>query len=432
MYRFTYVPCPHTNEVLAQIVLECLEMYNIHEKLSCVVVDNCSTNDKMMQVLKHRFDPSTLLLDGAFLHLRCSAHILNLVVQDGLEVIASGIELVRNCVSFWCATPKRMQMFEDKARILRIDCSRKLVLDCKTRWNSTYLMLESAKPYKDVFAKLKIQHPRFKFEVPSVDEWKWIDSMCKKLAKFHKVTEIFSGRRYPTANLFFRKVCNIKIALMSWLSSDELIIREMAEKMMEKFEKYWSSISGILAIAAILDPRDKMECVEHYFNMIYADSASLEIENVKSLLLQLLYEYQDSSNEIQSVEYVSTSSAVLGKRCVYSNDDDEDAADFGTAKKSKKRKANVNSELAYYLEDSPLPDSEGYDVLNHWKTDLRCPTLRKIARDILAIPVSTVASESAFSMGGRVVSPHRSRLHVDTVEALMCMQNWIGGDYAGK
>ncbi|CAN1822373.1 Putative AC transposase [Linum perenne] len=48
-----------------------------------------------------------------------------------------------------------------------------------------------------------------------------------------------------------------------------------------------------------------------------------------------------------------------------------------------------------------------------------------IARDVLAVPVTTVASESAFSYGGRLVSPSRSRLCSDTVEALMCAQNWL-------
>jgi len=55
-----------------------------------------------------------------------------------------------------------------------------------------------------------------------------------------------------------------------------------------------------------------------------------------------------------------------------------------------------------------------------------------IDRDILAIPVSTVAYESAFSMGGRVVSLHRSRLHAETVEALMCLQNWMIGGMKGN
>ncbi|KAK3218032.1 hypothetical protein Dsin_012002 [Dipteronia sinensis] len=51
--------------------------------------------------------------------------------------------------------------------------------------------------------------------------------------------------------------------------------------------------------------------------------------------------------------------------------------------------------------------------------------LSKIARDVLAIPVSPVTSESAFSTGGRILSSCRSRLHAHTTEALMCTQNWI-------
>ncbi|KAK2638141.1 hypothetical protein Ddye_025936 [Dipteronia dyeriana] len=59
------------------------------------------------------------------------------------------------------------------------------------------------------------------------------------------------------------------------------------------------------------------------------------------------------------------------------------------------------------------------------KREERYPTLHCIARDILAIPVSTVASELAFSTGGRFVGPHRSRLHPKTIEALMCAQDWL-------
>ena len=37
----------------------------------------------------------------------------------------------------------------------------------------------------------------------------------------------------------------------------------------------------------------------------------------------------------------------------------------------------------------------------------------------------TVASESAFSTGERVVSDFRSRLTTDTIEALICLQDWL-------
>jgi hypothetical protein len=57
--------------------------------------------------------------------------------------------------------------------------------------------------------------------------------------------------------------------------------------------------------------------------------------------------------------------------------------------------------------------------------------LTKIARDIFAIPFSTVASESAFSTSGRVLSEHRSRLTPEILEALMCSQDWMRRKYIG-
>jgi len=48
-----------------------------------------------------------------------------------------------------------------------------------------------------------------------------------------------------------------------------------------------------------------------------------------------------------------------------------------------------------------------------------------MARDVLAAPASTVASESAFSTSGRIVSDYRSRLTSKIVQALVCLQDWL-------
>ncbi|KAL2542598.1 Zinc finger BED domain-containing protein DAYSLEEPER [Abeliophyllum distichum] len=89
----------------------------------------------------------------------------------------------------------------------------------------------------------------------------------------------------------------------------------------------------------------------------------------------------------------------------------------------------MKSELDLYLEEPVLPWSNDFDLLNWWKANSsKYKTLQKLARDILAIPISTVASESAFSTSGRFVSPHRSRLHPKTLEALMCAQNLLWAD----
>jgi hypothetical protein len=48
-----------------------------------------------------------------------------------------------------------------------------------------------------------------------------------------------------------------------------------------------------------------------------------------------------------------------------------------------------------------------------------------MARDLLAVPISTVASESSFSAGGRVIEPHRASLSIDTVQMLLCGSDWV-------
>lgn len=87
---------------------------------------------------------------------------------------------------------------------------------------------------------------------------------------------------------------------------------------------------------------------------------------------------------------------------------------------------HVKSKLDHYLDEDVLPRRADFDILSWWRSSgLKYPTLQAIARDILAIPVSTVSSESAFSTSGRLVSPHRNRLHPKTIEALMSAQNWL-------
>ncbi|KAG5549420.1 hypothetical protein RHGRI_014684 [Rhododendron griersonianum] len=86
-----------------------------------------------------------------------------------------------------------------------------------------------------------------------------------------------------------------------------------------------------------------------------------------------------------------------------------------------------SSEVDKYLNDlcerKDIPD---FDVLLWWKNNSnKYPILSQLARDVLAMPVSTVASESAFSTGGRVLDPFRSSLSPSMVETLVCTQNWL-------
>jgi len=59
----------------------------------------------------------------------------------------------------------------------------------------------------------------------------------------------------------------------------------------------------------------------------------------------------------------------------------------------------------YFAEDVETPN-ETFDILMWWKINsAKCPVLSEIARDVLAILLTTVASNSAFSTGSRVIDP---------------------------
>ena len=75
----------------------------------------------------------------------------------------------------------------------------------------------------------------------------------------------------------------------------------------------------------------------------------------------------------------------------------------------------------------PISDDEedAFDLLAWWKSfENKFPVLFVIARDILTIPASTVASEQTFSASGRLINPRRTMLQEETVETCMCLRDW--------
>ncbi|KAK4597477.1 hypothetical protein RGQ29_015131 [Quercus rubra] len=194
--------------------------------------------------------------------------------------------------------------------------------------------------------------------------------ICGRLELFHSVTEFFFGRKYPTTNMYFTLV----------LSSNEMI-------------------------TAILNSRYKMKLLEFYYPNIYGN-----------LCYDLLDEYGDIDessvdNEGSSHIPASTSSPVAQMKFRLSGAMSSFDLFVNNSSSSSKKHGSAIMEFDHFIDEKVLKRSEDFDILG-W-----------IARDILAIRVTTVASESAFSTSGRLLSPHRSRLHPKTIEAMMCAQN---------
>ncbi|KAF7821847.1 zinc finger BED domain-containing protein RICESLEEPER 2-like [Senna tora] len=357
LVRFIYVPAPHNAEVLCNVLVECLLDWNLDRKISTLTLDNCTTNDVMVDLLCDRIPTSSFILGGSLLYMRCCAHILNLIVKDGLSTIYDSIEKIRQSVAYWVAIPKREEKFEETCRQLGKTYSRKLALDCRTRWNSTYLMLASALPYQEVFKRLKQRESQYKC-LPSDENWTMASEIGEKLEIFYMVTELFSGTQYPTSNVYFPKVCQIKFILQEWLSSPRDTIRSMTTTMLAKFDKYWSTINGVMTIGTILDPRiGKGETICTY---LVAEYQSKEKNSVMTL--------SDSATSIL------TDVSSLPKQTKW------DSGYFRFVNESA-CSANVKSELDYYLEETVLLSAKNQDkndILAYWKMiGAKYPTLQK-------------------------------------------------------
>ena len=79
----------------------------------------------------------------------------------------------------------------------------------------------------------------------------------------------------------------------------------------------------------------------------------------------------------------------------------------------------MKTELQKYLQEELEDDEVGDDVLGWWKTHgPQYPVVARMARNVLAIPVSMVASESAFSTGGRTLDSFRTSLTPKVIDLL--------------
>ncbi|XP_075658834.1 zinc finger BED domain-containing protein RICESLEEPER 2-like [Castanea sativa] len=201
----------------------------------------------------------------------------------------------------------------------------------------------------------------------------------------------------------------------------------MARDMHEKFDKYWGDIEKLnlmMFVAIVLDPRYKLRFVNFWFRKWNLGAVAKDMtKNVKRALVRMYEHYCDcdgysngqgqdgsSSNNVETIPVQDPHAFV---KSIYK---------MHLAVDSLENKSKVER----YLADCVEEDSPNFCILNWWKVNSsKYRLLSKVACDVLVIPLSTVASESAFSTGGLVLDPFRNSLLPNTVEMLICAQNWL-------
>lgn len=419
--NFVTLDPSHTEDMLSEVIIKCVTDWNIDSKLFALTFDDCSIDDDIVLKIKDRISQSRPLLNhGQLFDVRSAAHVLNSIVQDATEALRDVIQKIQGSVRYVRSSEVAQGKFIEVAQQVGINCQKRLVLDSPIRWNSTYLMLETALEYRGAFSLLQEHDPGYTSALTDT-EWELANSFTGYLKLFVEITNVFSGNKFPTANIYFPEICDIHIQLIEWCKSTDDVLSSIALKMKAKFDKYWSKCSLSLAVAAILDPRFKMKLVEYYYSQIYGSTALDRIKEVSDGIKGLFNAYSLCSTMVDQGSVLPGSSLPST-----SNDSRDRLKGFDKFLHETSQGQSVISDLDKYLEEPVFPRNCDFNILNWWKVHTpRYPILSMMARDVLGTPMSTVASELAFTNSGRVLDHGRSLLNNDTREALICTQDWL-------
>jgi len=183
-------------------------------------------------------DWNSSLLKGEYLHVRCCAHILNLVVKDRLTKIQSSISKIRNAIRYVRQSLNRMDRFRNCNREAIVQEKCIVQLDVAIRWNSTYLMLDSTINFQKAFKRLNEKCAEF-------SNWENAKSFVKFLKIFYDITNNVSGSNVVTSSQYFNEHVLISTTFKKWIGSPDKHLGNMAGIMKAKYDKYWGNVKNI-------------------------------------------------------------------------------------------------------------------------------------------------------------------------------------------
>nr|GEW02466.1 hypothetical protein [Tanacetum cinerariifolium] len=342
--------------------------FSLENKIMSITLDNVSNNTSAIGKLKLKYEPP---MDDRFYHSRCVAHIINLVVQDGLAVPAineikeSFKTMSKDVFKSSARTHQRYIKICSDARKPCLSPNRDILI----RWNSNYHMFLCG--LKQISTLMYLH-----------------DLLASK------------GVYYPTSPLVLQQI---------FFTSNKLTDYEL---------------NGGIFPSMVKPMKQKLKKVTHrvdkYGFGVFDDSYATKAKKW----------FNDSLEGLCNIYYAKygnpTTESSSGTSLFRASGRNQMSRLLNQLQEHTKKKArndhSLSSEFERYVNSDfvTLLDNNAFatfDLLGFWKAkESMFPVLSRMAMDIISVQATSAASKSAYSTSGRVLSIQRTRLTSTSLE----------------
>ena len=428
---FKFLEEEHDGERLARAMIEVLEDFGITERLLGVTADNASNNSTMMQHLERYYtkEHPSAGFSVVWNQIECMSHVINLGAQqilkefkqpydkDTYDVGSDSNDKMVTALSRLSFLVRKIRKSPKLRRLMKKVCEEKGVkdlipiIDVRTRWNSTFDMLERAVKLKDV-----ISDTIYAFRDNSMiallldaEDWTCMTELIDILVPLKEVTLItsLSSDSFSISHVLpLYNICieHLQESMKKYKNTDDIYIG--MEAGVNKLIHYYDNISPMVGIGLILNPTMKQDYLKEKLGWEddWVESVKNNFQSAFAFYKKKLSALQNSSSTQEDRETEKKDADVIYKNLLKR----KRSSTQGPA-------ANTEEEYVRYF-NAPLAEP-GSNVLAFWKAnEYNYPVLSMMAKDYLTIQASSVPSERAFSSGTDLVTPNRCSLGGKTIE----------------
>lgn len=395
----------HTSENIAALLRHILDAeWNFFNKVVCITTDNASNMKKaVVEILQKRHHP-------------CVAHTLNLAIGDCLkdnERLLLLTEKCRDIVTFF----KRSNLASYKLLSIQEQMNQdklKLLQDVKTRWNSTYIMLDRLEKVK-VPLTAALSSLNSSPDNLTNEEWTVLHECVTVLKPIEQLTTIFSGQDYPTLSSIIPLIRGVQASLRNFeLSTDTAKL--LKDKLMDTIDRRLGcyETNKTAAKATFLDPRFKKA----------GFGIEQNADNAQKWIVEELICHESPAIPSSSLEQPSCSNNDASHQVPVNNDSlwgfldskVQQQVSMATPNSSAIVKVNQYVQLPYL--------ERNMDPCKFWEArKIIYKGLHKMSQKYLCIPATSVPSERVFSTAGLLCNQRRNRLEAEKVDQILFLNS---------